>query len=80
MSSSPTPKQVAADVAAIDVAGLRAELDEQVERNGRILQLARHNGFEIRTRPLPGTKSLRLWFVPKEFVAIAGYEAAVVPA
>lgn len=63
-------------------AGVRArdELDFLVERNGRILQLARHNGFEIHTRELPGTSNRRLWFVPREFVPIAGFRAAVVPA
>lgn len=57
----------------------REELEFEVERNGRLMQLARHNGYEIETRELPGTKSRRLWFVPREFQPIAGYQAAVVP-
>jgi hypothetical protein len=62
------------------VAADRRDLELLVERNGRLMQLARHNGFAIETRPLPGTSTRRLWFVPSEFVPIAGYQAAVVPA
>lgn len=53
------------------------ELEEAVDRNCRLMELARHNGLEISTQPMRDGEH-RIWMVPAEFVSIVGYQAAVV--
>lgn len=54
---------------------LEAELEAAVDRQTRLMELARHNGYEIQLLERDG---YRLWFVPKEFEPIVGMMAAVV--
>jgi hypothetical protein len=59
-------------------AARRAELEQDIDRHTRLMGLAEHNGFEIVTRPHPCVSGARLWYVPRELVAIVGCMAAVV--
>lgn len=54
---------------------LAAELDAAIERQTRLMELARHNGYELDILERDG---YRLWFVPAAFVPIVGMVAAVV--
>lgn len=53
----------------------REERDRALDFNARMLELARHNGYELElVEHGPGG---RLWFVPAPLRAAVGYMAAV---
>jgi hypothetical protein len=56
---------------------MRRDHELAIDRNCRILELAKHNGFSIETHPTR-CGEYRIWNVPREFGAIAGAMALLV--
>lgn len=52
--------------------------DLALERNARLLELARHNGYPIEFNAGDNRAGLKFWHVPAELVRVAGYNVAVV--
>jgi hypothetical protein len=54
----------------------RQALELEVDRNCRLLELARHNGYELDVRDVPSVG--RCWYVPELLVGSVGRMVALV--
>lgn len=59
------------------IAADRARYQAALQRNARLLELARHNGYAIDVRER--CDGARHWFVPHQLVTVAGYQVAMLP-
>lgn len=50
--------------------------EREIDRNCRMLELARHNGFAIDVRDVPNAG--RCWYVPEQLIPMLGFQVAIV--